>query len=80
LVHLLLKIVQKKGGIENQPGDNEVGCLSIEHRGQFVDLRALAGGEAEFFQTLFENFRMCRLPSTMPTPANTFRKPTSMAR
>jgi hypothetical protein len=46
--------VQKSRRHARQPRDNEVGRLSIEHRTQFADPRALAGGEAEFFQSRFE--------------------------
>jgi hypothetical protein len=35
-------------------GTPAVGRLSIVHRAQFADLRVLAGGEAKFFQSLFE--------------------------
>jgi hypothetical protein len=46
--------VQKSRRHARQSRDNEVGRLSIEHRTQFADPRALAGGEAEFFQSRFE--------------------------
>jgi hypothetical protein len=32
-------------------GDNKIGRLSIKHLAQFADLRALADGEAQFFQS-----------------------------
>jgi hypothetical protein len=47
-------IVQKSRRHARQPRGNEVGRRSIEHRTQFADLRALAGGEAESFQSRLE--------------------------
>jgi len=40
--------------MRGNPAITRSGRLSIGHRTQFADPRALAGGEAEFFQSCFE--------------------------
>jgi len=66
--------VQKSRRDGRQPRDNEVGRLSIEHRAQFADLRALADAEAEFFQSLFEE--LSKLPFLSTAKMSMNRPPT----